>query len=177
MVFSPDSLTQKITTLLAAPVAIIATLVALALLLWLLITQHTLSQTETALATATATVAAQQVDAKAQASSISELNASNAALLRERNQLALSLQQRHQQKQQLQGSLSRLQAELTQQLAEATDEHTQYWRADYVPADALQLLQQSAHSALCAGRADPVCADTPGAAAMVPCYPTAACGE
>ncbi|BCV29213.1 hypothetical protein [Shewanella algae] len=177
MVFSPGFLTQNLTQKVTTFVAIIATLLALALLLWLMQTQIKLSQVETALAESSANVAALQLDATSQANSISELNEHNAALQQERDQLVLSLKQRHHQKLQLAESLSRLQSELNQQLAEATDEHTQAWRSDHVPADALQLLQQAAHSALCAGREDPVCSDAGSAAALVPCDPIAACGE
>lgn len=177
MVFSPGLLTQNLTQKVIAIFAAIATLVVLALLLWLMQTQIKLSQTQTALAESSANVEALQLDATSQANSISELNERNAALQQERDQLVLSLKQRHLQKQQLTESLSRLQTVLNQQLAEATDEHTQAWRSDHVPADALQLLQQAAHSALCAGREDPVCLDAGSAAALVPCHPLAACGE
>jgi hypothetical protein len=140
------------------------------LLLTLLALNYKYEKNQQALTAANAANQVAQTDATKHVSAISELTLENALLLKDNRELASQLQKTNQQKLQLTAALSALNTQLNHQLAEATDEHTKTWRADYVPVDAVQLLQRAATSALCAGTSDPLCADAGSVTALVPHY-------
>ncbi len=151
--------------------------IALVLLLLWLYSSHQYSQSQKNLATAKATTQVLQSDAIQHSAAIKLLSVENTNLVRDQQLLAAQLKASTQQKLALQQSLNELQQQLTTTLAEANDEHTQAWRADTVPNDVVQLLNQAAHRALCAGTTDPLCADARGSAAVVPHHPVAASGS
>lgn len=150
--------------------------IAMGLLLVLLYSGHQYQQSQAALATEKSTTQVLQTDAIQHLATIKTLNVENTNLVNERDLLAAQLKASNQQKLALQQSLGELQQRLTTTLAEANDEPTQTWRAAAVPNDVVQLLNQAAHRALCAGTSDPLCADARSTAALVPHHPVAASG-
>ena len=151
-------------------------IIAAFLLAVFLMMSHQLKTARAELTSANANIQVLQSDADKLASSIGDLNRDNALLLQERDQIAAQMQATERAKASLTADNAALKSTLKQLLAEATDEHTQNWRTDVVPNDVVQLLQQAAHRALCAGNQDAVCADAGGVAAVVPRH-TAATGR
>ncbi|QUN06446.1 hypothetical protein KDN34_02995 [Shewanella yunxiaonensis] len=140
------------------------------LLVVFLMTSHQLKTAQTDLTSANADIQILQSDADKLASSVGDLNRDNALLLKERDEIAALMQATERAKASLTADNAALKSTLKQLLAEAKDEHTKDWRDNTVPDDVVQLLQQAAHSATCAGNQDAVCADAGGTTAMVPYY-------
>lgn len=154
----------------------LAGVIILYLLLTLLVLNYRYEQAQQALTSADAAFQVASTDAVRNKAAIIDLTRENTLLLQDNNRLVTQLKKTNQEKLTLTAALSALHTQLEQQLAEATDEHTQNWRTDYVPVDAVQLLQRAATSALCAGNQDPLCTDAGSVAAVVSDNSTTASG-
>jgi hypothetical protein len=106
-----------------------------------------LSTTTTALTDANAAKQVLQTDSDRLASEVTELSKQVAYANAERDRLATALKSTEQSKQQLSEQYAVLDKRMTVMLQEATDEHTQNWRNDYVPDDAVRLLVNAASCA------------------------------
>jgi uncharacterized protein YoxC len=155
-------------------------LLGIALLVMLgmfLMVKSDLSTTTTALTNANSEKQVLQTDSDRLASEVTELSKQVAYANAERDRLATALKSTEQSKQQLSEQYAVLDKRMTVMLQEATDEHTQNWRNDYVPDDAVKLLVSAADCAQYPDSADCLRTDAGSIYNAVPRYTSGSAGN